>query len=53
MATVYLSCGNSTVDLWTTYVAQGKTCNSSIYSIKIHQGLLVKFSCNLHKTHAL
>ena len=33
-----------------THVVQGRTCNSSIYSVGIHQELLVKFSYNLHKT---
>ena len=41
MAITCTPCDNSMVNSWTIY---GRTCNSSIYSVGIHWGLLIKFS---------
>ena len=38
------------VDSWTTYVVQGRTCNCSIYSVEIYQGLFVEFSYDSYET---
>jgi len=32
-----------------TYVVQNRAYNGSIYSVEIHQGLLVEFSCHFHE----
>ena len=52
MATACLPCSNSIVNLWTTHIVYGRTCNSSIYSVGIHQKILVKFSSDPYKTLA-